>query len=114
MVKTHRAELARGEIFSAQLRMLSNDRSLVMMPLFHTGALSIVLASQWIGASVVLHRKFDAAAALSDIEQYRIAMTHMAPTLVRALLDSPDIDSRDLSSLKTLFYMRPPRCRLPC
>ncbi len=108
VVKTHRAELARGEIFSAQLRMLSNDRSLVMMPLFHTGALSIVLASQWIGASVVLHRKFDAAAALSDIEQYRIAMTHMAPTLVRALLDSPDIDSRDLSSLKTLFYAAAP------
>ncbi len=108
VIKTHRAELARGEIFAAQLRLPSNGRSLVMMPLFHTGATSILFASQWVGASVVLHRKFDATAVLGDIERYRVGMTHMAPTIVRAILESPEIDKRDLSSLDTLFYASAP------
>ncbi|MBD0417366.1 class I adenylate-forming enzyme family protein [Oryzicola mucosus] len=108
VIKTHRAELARGEIFSGMLRLMSDERSLVVMPLFHTGATSIMLAAHWIGGSVVLHRKFDPNAVLRDIEAYRVAMTHMAPTLVRAILDSPDIDTRDLSSLKTLFYAAAP------
>lgn len=108
VVKTHAAELARGEIFSGHLQMTQSDRNLIIMPLFHTGATSIVLASLWAGCSFVLHRKFDPVEVLRTIEAERITMIHVAPTLVRALLDSPAIDDFDLSSLRTILYAAAP------
>jgi len=108
IIKTHRAEIARAEIFAGQFRLMQNERAMVMMPLFHTGATSIMLASNWVGGSIVLHRRFDPEAVLRDIEEKKIAMTHMAPTIIRTLLDHPSIGAYDLSSLKLMLYASAP------
>jgi acyl-CoA synthetase (AMP-forming)/AMP-acid ligase II len=74
------------------------------MPLFHIGARFFQLAHHMAGAAVHLMRRFDAAAAVAAIERERITTLHLAPTMIRAVLDLPDLDRHDLSSLRTLSY----------
>lgn len=104
----HRAETATASIMAAAMQLSEHDRTLLMMPLFHIGAKAVALAQQWVGGAVYLHRNFDPAAILADIELHRITATHMAPTLIQGLLDSPDVGARDLSSLRTLLYSAAP------
>ncbi|OWR17973.1 Long-chain-fatty-acid--CoA ligase [Brevundimonas diminuta] len=104
----HKAEVATASIIAAAMQLAGQDRTLLMMPLFHIGAKAIALAQQWVGGVVHLHRTYDPAAILADIETHRITATHMAPTLVQGLLDCPDIEKRDISSLRTLLYSAAP------
>ncbi|MFK4056246.1 MULTISPECIES: class I adenylate-forming enzyme family protein [unclassified Brevundimonas] len=104
----HKAEVATASIIAAAMQLGGQDRTLLMMPLFHIGAKAIALAQQWVGGVVYLHRTYDPAAILADIETHRITATHMAPTLVQGLLDCPDIETRDISSLRTLLYSAAP------
>ncbi|MFG3521647.1 fatty-acid--CoA ligase FadD8 [Nocardia nova] len=78
-------------------------RFLICTPLSHAGAaffLPVVLQG---GQCVVLPR-FDAGEVLRAIEEHRISATMLVPSMLYALLDHPDIDSRDLSSLETIYY----------
>ena len=100
----HYAETATGQIIAAAMQLGVADRTLLMMPLFHIGAKAIALAQQWVGGTVHLHRAFDPAAICATIEAEKITATHMAPTLVQALLEAPERKRHDLSSLRTLLY----------
>jgi acyl-CoA synthetase (AMP-forming)/AMP-acid ligase II len=74
------------------------------MPLFHVGAKYWQLATHMAGMPIYLHRRFDAHAAVETIERERITITHLAPTMLQAILDLPDLRARDLSSLHTISY----------
>lgn len=104
----HAAEVATAQIIAAAMQLGGQDRTLLMMPLFHIGARAIALAQQWVGGAVFLHPTYDPALILADIEAHRITATHMAPTLIQGLLDCRDIATRDLSSLRTLLYSAAP------
>jgi acyl-CoA synthetase (AMP-forming)/AMP-acid ligase II len=91
-----------------ELNLAPADRYLVMMPWFHIGARGQQMASAWRGATVIMHRRFDAGQVLADIERYRVTCTHMAPTLIHDCFEHPDIATRDLSSLKTVYYAAAP------
>ncbi|MGW2343059.1 AMP-binding protein [Streptomyces sp. NPDC001661] len=56
------------------------------------------------GGCVVLHEDFDAGAVLDTIERERITHLFLLPPLVYQLLDHPDSERRDLSSLRGLTY----------
>lgn len=100
----HYAETATGQIIAAAMQLGVADSTLLMMPLFHIGAKAIALAQQWVGGTVHLHRLFDPAAVCATIEAEKITATHMAPTLVQALVEAPERTQHDLSSLRTLLY----------
>jgi acyl-CoA synthetase (AMP-forming)/AMP-acid ligase II len=87
-----------------EVGIAARDRGLVVMPLFHIGARFFQLAHHMAGAAVHLMRRFDAAAAVAAIERERITTLHLAPTMIRAALDLPDLERYDLSSLRTLSY----------
>lgn len=56
------------------------------------------------GGSLIVLSGFSAPAVLAAIEEYRITCLLLVPTMIAALLDHPDLDSRDLGSLETIFY----------
>ncbi|MET8472981.1 AMP-binding protein [Streptomyces sp. NPDC006422] len=56
------------------------------------------------GGCVVLHDDFDAGEVLATIERERITHLFLLPPLVYQLLDHPDSEHRDLSSLRGLTY----------
>ena len=78
-------------------------RMLVATPVAHAGGglADGLLAG---GATVVLQEGFDAGAFLSTVERERITASWLLPPLLYRLLDHPDLDTTDLSSLHTVVY----------
>lgn len=85
-----------------------HERGLVMMPMFHLGAMVVGMALSYRGATVVLHRQFDPEAIVASLEKDGIHMTHMAPVMVQMLLGQPGVEKRDFSKLHTILYSAAP------
>jgi acyl-CoA synthetase (AMP-forming)/AMP-acid ligase II len=108
VARPHSAEVAMARSLSGGVGMTPTGRILLMMPMFHIGALSESLGQLVAGGTVVLQRAFVPAEVLAAIEREKITMTHMAPTMVQQVLDLPEIKTRDLSSLQILCYAAAP------
>src|SRR6195952_1699449 len=80
-----------------------NPRFLMCTPLSHAGAAFFVPTVMKGGSLYVLPR-FDPAEVLRTIEEQRITATMLVPSMLYALMDHPDSETRDLSSLETIYY----------
>jgi fatty-acyl-CoA synthase len=84
--------------------VLTGDVTLAVAPLFHMGGLNaIVLVVLQKGGRVVLHRNFDAAAALADIQRYKVTTMFGVPAMFQLMAQQPDFDAVDLSSIRFLI-----------
>jgi acyl-CoA synthetase (AMP-forming)/AMP-acid ligase II len=92
---------------NAEMRTGSADRGLINMPMFHVGAMAIIGGLHARGGSVVLQQQFDPAEAVRLIPQEGITLVHLAPVMLRALLDEVT-DARALESLRTVIYAAAP------
>jgi acyl-CoA synthetase (AMP-forming)/AMP-acid ligase II len=66
------------------------------------------------GCTQVIHRRtagFDAGLFLDQVEKYRVAALFLVPTQIRLILDQPDVEERDLSSLEWVMYGGAPMYR---
>jgi long-chain acyl-CoA synthetase len=82
-------------------------RCLVLLPLFHIFALTAVLLRQLAeGHLCHLRPRFDAAAAVDDIERHRITTLSGVPTIWIGILNLPGIEGRDLSSAAPVLLGR--------
>jgi len=86
-----------------ELDINEDDNMLITTPLPHAARL-FVKSALLSGATVFIRDEFDPADALFMIEQRDITWTYMVPTMIYDLLDHPDLDDTDLSSLRTLVY----------
>ena len=100
----HRAETEMAQTLATCMGVGAHDKTLLMMPLFHIGAKAIALAQQWVGGSVILQRAFNPIEVLSAIDRERVTATHMAPVLIQEMLEVPDFQSYNISSLRMLIY----------
>jgi long-chain acyl-CoA synthetase len=77
------------------------DKIICVLPLFHIFALTnVLLRGLQEGNELMLRPRFDVATTLADIEVKRATVFHGVPTMWIALANTPDIDKRDLSSLR--------------
>lgn len=76
---------------------------LVAGPLYHAAPLVFALTTSALGGILVLMRKFDPVEALRLIEKEKVSTTFMAPTLSKRILDVPDKEKYDVSSMKALI-----------
>ncbi|AFC54399.1 MULTISPECIES: class I adenylate-forming enzyme family protein [Mycobacterium] len=90
-----------------EIRCGSADRGLINMPMFHFGALAIVGGLHARGGTVVLQQQFDAADAARLIADERITVLHLAPVMLRALLDEVN-DRLAMESVRTVVYSAAP------
>ncbi len=80
------------------------DRGLACGPLYHVGALDLTTTTMIAaGATTVIHRTFEAPAVVDEIEQSRITTVWLAPAMVNAIMALPDIEQRDLSSVRLVI-----------
>jgi acyl-CoA synthetase (AMP-forming)/AMP-acid ligase II len=92
---------------NTEMRCGSIDRGLINMPMFHFGALAIVGGLHARGGTVVLQQQFDAADAVRLIADERITVLHLAPVMLRALLDEVS-DHLAVESVRTVVYSAAP------
>ena len=90
---------------AAQAQGLSErDAVLTVLPLFHVGGLCIqTLPALSVGASVLLHARFDAGATLDAIERDRPTLTLQVPATLKALYEHPRWPTADVSSLRAVW-----------
>ena len=108
VMRRHRGDIAIAQLMATELGLIVSDRLQLMMPVFHVGARFLQMGVHLRGGRVVLHRDFKPAEVLETIVREKVTMTHMAPTMVQALLSVPGIEDADLSSLHTLCYSAAP------
>lgn len=78
---------------------------LLVIPLFHVTACSAsLMGTVASGGTIVLMRRWDAGEALKLIERERVQLTGGVPTVAWQLLEHPDRDRHDLSSLEAIQY----------
>ena len=99
-----RAQFLTGLMLGYDFGLRPDDRWLCVMPLHHVGAKYWQLAVHMAGAGLYLHRRFDARPVVETIERERITITHLAPTMLQAILDLPDLARHDLTSLQPVSY----------
>jgi long-chain acyl-CoA synthetase len=85
-------------------------RTLLSVPLFHvTGEVPVMLNSFVIGRCMVIMPKWDATEALRLIEKEKITYFVGVPTMSLELMNHPDRDKYDLSSLRDITAGGAPR-----
>ncbi|HET9875095.1 MAG TPA: 3-((3aS,4S,7aS)-7a-methyl-1,5-dioxo-octahydro-1H-inden-4-yl)propanoate--CoA ligase FadD3, partial [Mycobacterium sp.] len=97
----HRQSLAGSASWAACGKITSDDRYLCINPFFHNfGYKAGILACLQTGATLIPQLTFDPRRALAAIEEHRITVLPGPPTIYQSLLDHPDRDRFDLSSLR--------------
>ena len=69
------------------LGLHSDDRWLAVLPLFHVGGLSILMRGAIYGIPVLIHERFDPAAALHAIEHEGVTIASFVAIMLQRLLD---------------------------
>ena len=81
-----------------------DDVGLACGPLYHVGALDLTTTSLIAaGGTVVIHPSFDAAAVLDELERSRVTTVWLAPAMVNAIMALPDVEERNLSSVRVII-----------
>jgi len=77
------------------------DVMMSFLPLFHVGGLNIqTLPTLAQGGTVVLHRRFDPAQVVADIERFGGTIAVCVPATIQPLLDHPSWATADLGSMR--------------
>jgi acyl-CoA synthetase (AMP-forming)/AMP-acid ligase II len=109
VVGNHTAIYLESMTMALEARFDATDRFVAVLPMFHTAQLNChCSAAIMVGATIHVRRGFDAGALLELIETERITQIFGLPMMYRALLDHPDIATRDLSSLRRACYAMAP------
>jgi acyl-CoA synthetase (AMP-forming)/AMP-acid ligase II len=101
VVMTHGRTLAVATDWTRMTGLIAGDRYLMVNPYFHMFGLKAgILACVAAGATMLPEPVFDPAVVLRRVGEQRITVLPGPPTLYQAILDSPDRDSVDLSTLR--------------
>jgi acyl-CoA synthetase (AMP-forming)/AMP-acid ligase II len=82
--------------------------NLVVPPMFHIAGGEAMLATITAGGCLVPMKRFDPARVLETIEKEKITSVFFVPAMTFALMNHPDFNKRDLSSLKTYLSASAP------
>jgi fatty-acyl-CoA synthase len=76
-----------------------NFKQLIVPPMFHVAAMSTLVTNCFIVGTTVIHREFVPENILKTIEKERISTLFLVPAMWNFLLQVPDVDRYDLSSV---------------
>jgi HIP---CoA ligase len=100
-VSTHRQAMAVADAWAECGELSEHDRYLVVNPFFHSfGYKAGILAALSRGAAVVPQATFDVGETMRAIDHERITVLPGPPTIYQSILNAPERDSIDTSSLR--------------
>jgi 2-furoate---CoA ligase len=102
--RSHRADYC-GSLFQVvQQGYRCGDRTLGVMPLYHTMGIHSLISMHLIGGCFLSQARWDPEEALRLIQEEQITSLYLAPTLFYDLVHHPSLGEYDLSSVETLCY----------
>jgi len=106
--RRHRAERAAAIAHVAQNLYRRGERTLGVMPLYHTMGVRSLIAMSLLGGVFVCLPRYDARRALSLIEAEAITNLYLVPTLYHDLVHAKEFESTDISSVRKLGFAGAP------
>ena len=83
--------------------MTSQDVVLTNLPMFHVGGLNVHTTPAFlVGATVVLHRRFEPDTTVAALGEERPTMIVLVPAMMQAILDRPDWEDIDFTCLRLM------------
>ena len=101
---THANILADIHHFNYWMRYTRAASYLHAAPLFHIADFPALFAAPAFGACQVTIPKFTAESFCATVERERVSHTVLVPTMINLLVQFPDVEKYDLSSLEVLAY----------
>ncbi len=82
----------------------ADGRALLIAPMFHIAAATMMLATSTAGATFVVVPRFTPEATVQVIAQHAVTHLLLVPTMIQLTVDHPDAPTPDLSSVRMLAY----------
>jgi 2-furoate---CoA ligase len=102
--RRHCAERAAGIAHVAQNLYRRGERTLGVMPLYHTMGVRSLIAMSLIGGTFVCLPRYDTKRALALIEAERVTNLYLVPTLYHDLVHAREFASSNVSSVRKLGF----------
>jgi acyl-CoA synthetase (AMP-forming)/AMP-acid ligase II len=80
------------------------ERNILTVPLYHVAGIQAMMAAIYGGRTLVMERQFEAGEWMELVEREKANRAMMVPTMLKQLLDHPDFEKHDLSSLRVITY----------
>jgi 2-furoate---CoA ligase len=106
--RRHRVERAASVAHVAQNLYGRDERTLGVMPLYHTMGVRSLIAMSLIGGTFVCLPRYDARQALAAIQREKVTNLYLVPTLYHDLVHHPDLVRTDISSVRKLGFAGAP------
>lgn len=108
VMHSHAGLIESGRLLGAPAGVRPDSTQVVIMPLFHVGAIAHRMAYVVHGGKMILHRSFDPERVVQELASGRATDIHLAPSMLRSLLDSINDESIDLSAVESVKYASSP------
>ena len=80
------------------------ETNLLTMPLYHVAGAQAMLAATYGGRSLAMMRQFEVDEWLETVQREKANRAMLVPTMLKRVIDHPNLDKYDLSSLKVITY----------
>jgi acyl-CoA synthetase (AMP-forming)/AMP-acid ligase II len=82
----------------------THDVMMLSVPVYHVAGATAIMSSIWGGRTLVVLPQFEPHAWLEAVQSERVTHSFVVPTMLSRIMDEPDFDKYDLSSLRLLAY----------
>lgn len=103
IIQTHRARLHWAFSNAIEMGYGATSRALTTTPLYSNGTWLTMLPVLFAGGTLHVMPSFDAADFLRQVAENKITHTFMVPAQYLMVLERPELDDTDLSSLRTIL-----------
>lgn len=100
---THRSMIEHWKRVAIEFTMLSDDYLLISSPFYHGLGFLFGLQLLSVGGSLYITKSFNSKLILSIIEEEKITVTPVVPTMLSEILNDPDKENFDVSSMRVLI-----------
>ncbi|HLE81257.1 MAG TPA: long-chain-fatty-acid--CoA ligase [Dehalococcoidia bacterium] len=81
-----------------------NEVNLLTVPLYHVAGIQAMLAATYGGRTLAMMRQFEAKEWMETVQHAKATRAMLVPTMLKRVIDDPDFNKYDLSSLKVITY----------
>ncbi|MGQ9572568.1 MAG: class I adenylate-forming enzyme family protein [Dehalococcoidia bacterium] len=82
----------------------THDIMMLSVPIYHVAGATAIMSPIWGGRTLVILPQFEPRLWLETVQRERVTHTFVVPTMLKRVMDEPDFDKYDLSSLQLLAY----------
>jgi acyl-CoA synthetase (AMP-forming)/AMP-acid ligase II len=80
------------------------EKNILTVPMYHIAGIQAVMAAVYGGRTLIIQRQFEPVEWMSLVQSEQANRAMMVPTMLKMLMDHPEFDTYDLSSLQVITY----------